>query len=53
MKILIASDCYIFQTNGVTNVVITLSDELQARGHDVRILALANEIHLPAGRTPF
>lgn len=43
MKILIASDCYIFQTNGVTNVVITLSDELQARGHDVRILALANE----------
>ena len=42
MKILIASDSYIHQTNGVTNAVITLEQELRRRGQDVRILSLAN-----------
>ena len=39
MKILIASDTFIFQTSGAANVVISLSDGLRRRGHDVRVLA--------------
>lgn len=42
MKILIASDAYIHQTNGVTNAVVALEQELRKRGQDVRVLALAN-----------
>lgn len=42
MKILIASDAYIYQTNGVRNVVITLANGLKQLGHDVRVLAPAN-----------
>lgn len=39
MKILIASDTFIFQTSGAANVVISLSEGLRRRGHDVRVLA--------------
>ena len=42
MKILIASDAYTYQTNGVRNVVITLANGLKQLGHDVRVLAPAN-----------
>ncbi len=42
MKILMASDCYIFQTGGVTNVVLSLVRGLRKQGHDVRVLALSN-----------
>lgn len=43
MKILIASDTYIYQTSGAANVVISLAQELRRRGHDVKVLAPANE----------
>lgn len=39
MKILIASDTYIYQTSGAANVVIALTDGLRRRGHDIRVLA--------------
>ena len=39
MKILLASDAYIYQTNGVANVVIALERGLSERGHDVKVLA--------------
>ena len=42
MKILIASDSYCFNTSGVANVVIALAAGLRRRGHDVRVLTLAN-----------
>ena len=42
MKILICSDAYLYQTNGVRNVVITLANGLKQLGHDVRVLAPAN-----------
>lgn len=42
MKILLASDSYCFTTSGVANVVIALAAELRRRGHDVRVLTLAN-----------
>lgn len=42
MKILMASDCYIYQTGGVTNVVLSLVRGLRKNGHDVRVLALSN-----------
>ena len=42
MKILIASDSYIYQTSGVATVVTALADGLRLRGHEVRILAPAN-----------
>ncbi len=42
MKILIASDSYCFTTSGVANVVIALAAGLRARGHDVKVLSLAN-----------
>ncbi len=47
MKILLASDAYIYQTSGVSNVVISLAQGLRRRGHDVRVLAPAD------GRTSF
>ncbi len=43
MKILLASDTYIYQTSGAANVVITLENGLRRHGHDVRVLAPANE----------
>ena len=39
MKILIASDSYIYQTNGVANVVIVLAAGLRGLGHEVKVLA--------------
>ena len=42
MKILIASDTYVFQTSGAANVVIVLVEGLRRLGHDVRVLAPAN-----------
>ena len=42
MKILMASDCYIYQTGGITNVVLSLTHELRKMGHDVRVLALSD-----------
>ena len=42
MKILLASDSYCFTTSGVTNIVISLVDVLRRRGHDVKVLTLAN-----------
>lgn len=37
-----ASDCYIYQTGGITNVVHALVRGLRKRGHDVRVLALSD-----------
>lgn len=42
MKILLASDCYIYQTGGIANVVLSLLHGLRKNGHDVRVLALSN-----------
>lgn len=42
MKILIATDCYIFQTGGVTSVVLSLEKGLREKGHEVKVLALSN-----------
>ena len=41
MKILISTDEYEYQINGVTNSVVALRDELRKLGHDVRVLALS------------
>ncbi|MBQ9324153.1 MAG: glycosyltransferase [Clostridia bacterium] len=45
MKILLASDCYIYQTNGVANVVMHLARELRKLGHEVRVLAPSKDRH--------
>ena len=45
MKILITTDLYTTGTNGVVTSVKNLSDELVARGHDVRILTVADGLH--------
>ncbi len=37
-----ASDCYIYQMGGITNVVFALTHGLRKNGHDVRVLALSN-----------
>lgn len=42
LKILIASDAYKKQTNGVTNMVVTLAEELRAMDCEVRVLALSD-----------
>lgn len=42
MKILIATDCYIFHTGGVTNVILSLKRGLCEKGHEVRVLALSD-----------
>ena len=39
MKILVASDAYTFQTNGVANVVMTQVRELRKLGHSVKVIA--------------
>ena len=41
MKILITTDLYTVKTNGVVTSVNNLSEELTAKGHDVRILTLS------------
>lgn len=45
MKILITTDLYTVQTNGVVTSVKNLSQELLKDGHDVRILTVAENIH--------
>ena len=42
MKILITTDCYIFQTGGVANVILALEHSLRNLGHEVRVLALSD-----------
>ena len=41
MKILLATDEYINQINGITNSVVALKNELIKLGHDVRVLTLS------------
>ncbi len=45
MKILMASDMFRHQVNGVSNSVLTLTTELRALGHEVKVLALSNTNH--------
>ena len=42
MKVLLATDCYLFQTGGVTSVVLSLENGLREKGCEVKVLALAN-----------
>ena len=42
MRVLLATDCYIFQTGGVTNVVLSLENGLRKMGCEVKVLALSN-----------
>ena len=44
-KILITTDLYTVNTNGVVTSVQNLFDELTAMGHDVRILTLSGDLH--------
>ena len=44
MKILITTDLYCTSTNGVATSVRNLKSELEARGHDVRILTLSDSV---------
>lgn len=45
MKILITTDLFTSTANGVVTSVRNLRDELEAKGHDVRILTLSDNIH--------
>ena len=42
MKILIATDCYLYSMNGISTSVVTLSAALLRLGHEVKILALSD-----------
>lgn len=42
MKILLTSDMYTTQINGVSASIITLKNELIKKGHDVRVLSLSS-----------
>lgn len=44
MKILITSDLFFVETNGVVTSVRNLMDELKKKGHDVRVLSIANKM---------
>ena len=44
-KILITTDLFTTNTNGVVTSVQNLFDELTAKGHDVRILTLSDTLH--------
>lgn len=44
-KILITTDLYTTATNGVVTSVQNLFDELTAKGHDVRILTISENLH--------
>ena len=44
-KILITTDLYTTATNGVVTSVQNLFDELTAKGHDVRILTVSENLH--------
>lgn len=45
LKILITTDLYTTNTNGVVTSVQNLFDELTARGHEVRILTISDTLH--------
>jgi 1,2-diacylglycerol 3-alpha-glucosyltransferase len=45
VKILITTDLYTTETNGVVTSVKNLTGELQAKGHDVRILTVSDNLH--------
>ena len=45
LKILITTDLYTVNTNGVVTSVQNLFDELTEKGHDVRILTISDTIH--------
>lgn len=45
MKILITTDLFTTATNGVVTSVKNLQDELQSKGHEVRILTLSDSVH--------
>lgn len=42
MKILIATDCYIYNMGGITASVLALCSGLRNLGHEVKVLALSN-----------
>ena len=45
MKVLITTDWYEPVINGVVTSVLMLRRELEARGHEVRVVTLSNSIH--------
>jgi len=45
LKVLITTDLYTTDTNGVVTSVKNLFDELTAKGHDVRILTISDNLH--------
>ena len=45
MKVLITTDWYAPVINGVVTSVLMLQRELEARGHEVRVVTLSNSIH--------
>ena len=45
LKILITTDLFTTNTNGVVTSVQNLFDELTAKGHDVRILTISDNLH--------
>ena len=45
MKILITTDLFTSETNGVVTSVKNLQSELETKGHDVRILTLSDSVH--------
>ena len=45
MKILITTDLYTPAVNGVVRSALNLIDELNARGHQVKVLTLSNGRH--------
>ena len=45
LKILITTDLYTTNTNGVVTSVQNLFDELTAKGHDVKILTISDTLH--------
>lgn len=45
LKVLITTDLYTTNTNGVVTSVQNLFDELKQKGHDVRILTISDSLH--------
>ena len=43
MKILIATDCYKFNTGGITASVLALCEGLRSMGHEVKVLSPSND----------
>ena len=44
MKILITTDLFTTDTNGVVTSVKNLLEELESKGHDVKVLTLSDNI---------